>query len=194
MSEAHRFQPQEILQRLVDADVQFIVIGGLAAQAHGSTSLTRDLDICFARDRANLDRLSAVLQDLAAIRRGLPADAPRMPPLDPRTLRAGSLFTLETRFGPFYLLAQPDPELDYETLLRASEEAEIGGVRVRFAGLDDLVAMKRAAGRPKDRVELEILGALREEIDRRGAQKRPRRLPVKLHDRGTRSAESGPDG
>ena len=194
MSEAHRFQPQEILRRLVDADVQFIVIGGLAAQAHGSTSLTRDLDICFARDRANLDRLAAVLQDLAAIRRGLPADAPRTPPLDPRTLRAASLFTLETRFGPFGLLAQPDPGLDYEMLLPASEEAEIAGVRVRFAGLDDLIAMKRAAGRPKDRIELEILGALREEIDRRGAQRRSPRPPVELPDRGTRSADSRPEG
>ena len=108
-----------------------------------------------------------------AVRRGLPPDAPPMPPLDVRTLRATSLLTLETRFGPFDLLANPDPGFDYETLLRGSEEAEILGVRVRFAGLDDLIAMKRAAGRPKDRVELEILGALREEIDKRG--RRPNR-------------------
>ena len=113
------------------------------------------------------------MSDIAAIRRGLPADSPRMPPLDARTLRASSLFTLLTRFGEFDLLASPDPGFDYETLLRGSEEGEIGGVSVRFAGLDDLIAMKRAAGRPKDRVELEILGALREEIDKRG--RRPNR-------------------
>jgi predicted nucleotidyltransferase len=51
--------------------------------------------------------------------------------------------------------------------LRNAVPIELSGVRVHAAGLDDLIAMKRAAGRPKDRVELEILGALREEIDRR---------------------------
>lgn len=174
MSEVDHFRPDEILRRLVDAGVLFVVIGGLAAQAHGSTSITRDLDICFARDRENLARLADVLQDLAAIRRGLPPEAPRMPPLDARTLRSASLFTLDTRFGSLDLLAQPDPGLDYETLLARSEAAEVAGVPVRFAGLDDLIAMKRAAGRPKDRVELEILGALREEIDRR-SDRRPGR-------------------
>lgn len=170
MSEAERFRPDEILRHLVEAGVQFVVIGGLAAQAHGSTSLTRDLDICFARDRDNLERLAGVLRDLAAVRRGLSADAPRMPPLDVRTLRSASLLTLETRFGSIDLLAQPDPGLDFESLDSRAEAAEVAGVPVRFAGLDDLIAMKRAAGRPKDRVELEILGALREEIDRRSGR------------------------
>ena len=167
MSEAERFQPQELLRRLVDSGARFVVIGGLAAQAHGSTSITRDLDICFSRDPDNLGRLVAVLSDVLAIRRGLARDSPRMPPLDVRTLRATSLLTLDTRFGAFDLLANPDPGFDYETLLRSSEEAEVLGVSVRFAGLDDLMAMKRAAGRPKDLIELEVLGALREEIDRR---------------------------
>jgi predicted nucleotidyltransferase len=167
VSEDDRFRPAEILRRLVDARVQFVLIGGLAAQAHGSTSITRDLDICVERSRENLERLARVLADLLAIRRGVLADAPAMPPLDARTLRATSLLTLETRFGSFDILANPDPGYDYETLLRSSEEAEVHGVRVRFAGLEDLMAMKRAAGRPKDRIELEVLGALREEIDRR---------------------------
>lgn len=167
MSAEPIFQPDEILGRLVVADVRFIVVGGLAAQAHGSTSLTNDLDICFARDVDNLRALASVLGDIVAIRRGLPADSPAMPPLDVRTLRAGSLFTLSTRFGDFDLLANPDPGFDYETLAGAAIPATTAGVRVLAAGLDDLMAMKRAAGRPKDRIELEILGALREELDRR---------------------------
>jgi predicted nucleotidyltransferase len=167
MSEERIFRPDEILRRLVDADVRFVLVGGLAAQAHGSTSLTNDLDVCFARDRDNLDALALVLGEIAAVRRGLPADAPPMPPLDARTLRAGSLFTLTTRFGDFDLLANPDPGFDYDTLLLSAVPAATAGIRVLAAGLDDLMAMKRAAGRPKDRVELEILGALREEIDRR---------------------------
>ena len=166
MSEEPIFQPDEILRRLVDAGVRFIVVGGRAAQAHGSTSLTNDLDICFARDADNLRALASVLEEIVAIRRGLPADAPVMPPLDVRTLRASSLFTLSTRFGDFDLLANPDPGFDFETLSSAAVPATTAGVRVLAAGLDDLMAMKRAAGRPKDRVELEILGALREELDR----------------------------
>src|SRR6266545_7090747 len=117
MSEDVVFEPQEILRRLVAADVRFVLVGGLAAQAHGSPSLTGDVDICYARDAENLERLAAVLADSAAIRRGLPPDAPRMPALDVRTLRAGGLFTLMTRFGAFDLLADPDPGLDYEQLI-----------------------------------------------------------------------------
>ena len=168
MSEAATFRPDEILRRLVDAGVRFVVVGGLAAQAHGSNSLTSDLDICYARDSDNLRALAEVLADIVAVRRGLPIDAPRTPPLDARTLRAGGRFTLSTRFGDFDLLADPDPGLDFETLRASAVPAMTAGVQVLAAGLDDLMAMKRAAGRPKDRVELEILGALREELDRRG--------------------------
>ena len=167
MSEEPRFRPEELLRRLVDAGVDFILIGGLAAQAHGSPSITRDLDVCIPRDLATLERLATMLRDVAAVRRGLPVDAPPMPPLDARTLGAASLFTLDTAFGPFDLFAYPDPGFDYETLRRSALTAEFLGMPLLFASLDDLIAMKRAAGRPKDRVELEILGALREELDRR---------------------------
>lgn len=168
MSELHGFRPDRILEVLIRREVRFVVIGGLAAQAHGSPSITGDMDICYARDGDNLDRLAQALDDLAAVRRGLPPDSPRMPPLDRRTLRAGGLFTLVTRFGDFDLLATPDPGLDYERLRTHAVTATVHGAAVQIASLDDLMAMKRAAGRPKDRIELEILGALREEIDRRG--------------------------
>lgn len=164
MSEAPRFRPEIILDRLIDRQVRFVIVGGLAAQAHGSPSLTRDLDVCYAKDLANLQSLAEVLGELAAVRRGLPPDAPAMPPLDARTLRAGGLFTLTTSAGDFDLLATPDPGLDYEHLRSNAIEATVAGRLVAIASLDDLIAMKRAAGRPKDLIELEILGALREEL------------------------------
>jgi hypothetical protein len=167
MSELRRFQPDVILHALIVHDVRFIVVGGLAAQAHGSPSLTGYLDICYARDGDNLARLAATLEEVAAVRRGLPADSPRMPPLDVRTLRAGGLFTLTTSAGDFDLLANPDPDLDFERLRTTAVSTTVAGQPVLVASLDDLMAMKRAAGRPKDRIELEILGALREELDRR---------------------------
>lgn len=166
MSEHPTLEAGAILAALRDADVQFVLIGGLASQVHGSTSLTLDVDICFALDRTNLERLAAVLADLTAIRRDLPPGV--VAPVDVRALRAGDVFTLRTRFGDLDLLARPDPGLDFDVLSRQAIVADILGVRVQVASLDDLIAMKRAAGRPKDRIELEILGALREELDRRG--------------------------
>jgi hypothetical protein len=167
MTELRRFRPGVILRSLIAHEIRFIVVGGLAAQAHGSPSLTGDLDICYARDGENLARLAATLQELVAVRRGLPVDTPRLPTLDARTLRAGGLFTLTTSAGDFDLLANPDPDLDYERLRATAVSTKVAGEPVLVASLDALISMKRAAGRPKDRIELEILGALREELDRR---------------------------
>lgn len=166
MSEHPELEAGLILQALVDAGVDFVLIGGLAAQVHGSPSLTRDVDVCFGLDRGNIDRLAVALDALVAVRRDLPTDVHE--PIDARALWAGDVFTLRTRYGDLDLLAHPDPGLAYEALADRSITAEILGVPVRVAGLSDLMAMKRAAGRPKDRIELEILGALREELDRLG--------------------------
>jgi hypothetical protein len=154
-----------ILSELLNADVQFVLIGGLAAQVHGSPSLTGDVDICFALDGANLDRLARALESLVAIRRELQSSVSA--PIDARALRAGDALALSTRYGDLDLLAHPDPGLDFETLVGRSIGATVLGMPVRVASLQDLIEMKRAAGRPKDRIELEILGALREELDRR---------------------------
>lgn len=164
MSEHPLLQADLILRELLDAGVDLVLIGGLAAQVHGSPSLTGDVDVCFALDGENLDRLAGALQALVAIRREMLPGV--RAPIDARALRAGDVFTLSTRYGDLDLLAHPDPGLDFDSLAARSISAEILGVEVRVASLDDLIAMKRAAGRPKDRIELEILGALREELDR----------------------------
>ena len=165
MSEHPLLQADRILRELLDANVQFVLIGGLAAQVHGSPSLTGDVDVCCGLDGENLAHLAVALGSLVAIRREMPPGL--QAPLDARALRAGEMFTLSTRYGDLDLLAHPDPGLDFESLVGRSIAAEVLGVEVRVASLEDLMAMKRAAGRPKDRIELEILGALREELDRR---------------------------
>jgi hypothetical protein len=167
MTESASFEPRELLTRFVGAGVEFVIIGGLAAQAHGSPSITADVDIVPSWDPVNLRRIESVLGDIVAVRHGVTAGGPALPPLDARTLLAGAVFTLNSRFGRIDLLANPDPGLDYAELRKAAVPVLFLGMRLLFASLDDLMAMKRAAGRPKDRVELEILGALREEIDRR---------------------------
>lgn len=168
MSELQAFRPDRILEVLIRHQVPFVLVGGVAAQAHGSPSLTGDLDICYARDGESLKRLADALAELAAVRRGLPSDGPRMPPLDARTLRAGGLFTMTTRYGDLDILATPDPGFDYQQLRNHAVTTTVHGAAIHIASLDDLIEMKRAADRPKDRIELEILGALREQVDRRG--------------------------
>jgi hypothetical protein len=168
MSEHPDFSGRQLLDALVRAGVEFVVVGGLAAQAHGSPLMTSDLDICHDLDRANLERLAAALADLAATRRDVPDGV--SPPLDVRALRAGDVFTLRTRHGDLDLLSHPDPGLSYEALRARAIRFEVFGMPLWVASLDDVIAMKRAAGRDKDLLALqylEHLGALREEIDRR---------------------------
>jgi hypothetical protein len=148
-----------LLRRLVDADVDFVVIGGIAAIAHGSPQFTRDLDIAYAGDEDNLQRLGEVLVTLGARLRGVTDDVPFVP--DGRTLRHTRVLTLDTPDGALDLLAEPDASGGYAQLRANAIEAAVSGVTVRIAGLEDLLAMKKAAGRPKDRVYVEELEAIR---------------------------------
>jgi hypothetical protein len=153
------FRLSALLRRLVGADVDFVVIGGIAAIAHGSPQITQDLDISYAGDAENLDRLGKALVALGARLRGVTDDVPFVP--DGRTLRHTRVLTLDTPDGPLDLLAEPDASGGYARLRANAIEAAVSGVTVRIAGLEDLIAMKKAAGRPKDRVYVEELEAIR---------------------------------
>lgn len=158
------FDPIHILRRLQAHNVRFVLIGGLAAKAHGSPTLTVDIDICPARDLANLDGLAAALGELGAVLRGAPRDLPFHP--DRRTLERVELLTLATDHGDLDVVLRPPGVNGFEELRANAVDAELDDrLVVPVGALDDLIRMKRAAGRPKDRVELEILGALRDEID-----------------------------
>ncbi len=159
------FQPEEVLRLLSRHRVRYVVIGGLAAILHGSPSVTRDIDICHARDRENLLRLADALREVHARLRGAPAELPFR--LDAKTLANGDSFTFTTDVGSLDILATPAGTLGYDDLVRTAETVSAFGEEFAVASLEDLIHMKRAAGRPKDRIELEILGALREEIDDR---------------------------
>jgi hypothetical protein len=155
------FDPLAALQALTEAGVEFVLIGGVAARLHGSPSLTRDVDICHARDDANLERLGGVLRDLHARLRGVDDDVPFL--LDARTLKAGGGFTFTTDVGDIDILAVPAGVAGFDELANSAERVDLDGITVLVSTLDDLIRMKRAAGRPKDRAEVEILSALREE-------------------------------
>jgi predicted nucleotidyltransferase len=151
----------KILQRLTARGVDFIVVGGIAAVLHGSARNTFDLDLCFATDGANLDALGDVLVGLDARLRGVDDDVPFVP--DGETLRKVELLTLSTSAGNLDLLAVPPGAPSYQRLRRNADRFDLGGFTVNVASIDDLIAMKEAAGRPKDQqdvVELKAIGRL----------------------------------
>jgi hypothetical protein len=148
-----------LLKALTEGGVDFVVVGGIAAVAHGSPQITQDLDITYASDAENLERLGSVLVALGATLRGVTDDVPFVP--DGRTLRHTRVLTLATREGNLDLLAQPDGSTGYARLRANAITATVAGIEVRIADLDDLIAMKRAAGRPKDQIYIEELETIR---------------------------------
>jgi predicted nucleotidyltransferase len=151
------FDPRRILIALVEQEVDFVVVGGVAVQAHGHGRSTRDLDVIPRPDLVNLSRLGEALASLRArlLRAEQPVDV-----TDPQLLKRAWLVPLITQYGRLDLLnvaqTQGAPH-SYEELRARAFEAQIDGHQVAVAGLDDLIRMKRAAGRDLD---LEDIGAL----------------------------------
>lgn len=145
------FRPRQILDALLAHGVDFVLIGGLAGVVHGSSYPTYDVDIAYARDPENLEKLAAALRELGAELRDAPAGLPFS--LDAGTLRAGSHFTLATPHGSLDLLSDPDGAPAYAELKRAAgEPVAIEGVAIHVASLDHLIAMKERSGRTKDKL------------------------------------------
>lgn len=149
---------RRIVHLLTDAGVKFVIIGGVALHLHGADNLTLDMDISFARDRANTDTLAQVLSAQKARYRGFPVDLPCF--IDGQMLRNATNLTLETLVGDFDLLAEPEGVDGFAGLWERATVMEIDGLAVRVASLDDLAAMKRVANRPKDQAHLMQIAAL----------------------------------
>ena len=150
------FDARRILLELAAHGVDFVVVGGVAVQAHGHVRATRDLDVVPGPDLANLSRLGEALAALGA--RLLRARA-AVDVTDPQLLRRAPLVPLMSIYGRLDLLniEQTPGAPSYGDLLRRSLHVEIDGHTIRVAGLDDLLRMKRAAGRA---VDLDDIGAL----------------------------------
>lgn len=148
---------------LASADVEFVVVGGLAAVVHGSAYVTNDVDVCYGRSAANVDRLCGALSRVNPALRGAPRDLPFR--LDPQTVAAGLNFTLDTDLGALDLLGEVQGLGGYPQVTGQSEEVELFGHSVRVLTLEALIRAKRAAGRKKDLLlipELEALLELRQ--------------------------------
>jgi hypothetical protein len=152
------FDPEPQLRTLVEHAVDFVVVGAIAAMLHGSSRLTTDLDVAFAPEPENLDRLGAALEVLGARLRGVEDDVPFAP--DAERLRKVELLTLDTKAGPLDVLRRPTGAPAYRVLKRRAERFDLGGFEVLTASIEDLIAMKRASARTKDLADVEELEAI----------------------------------
>jgi hypothetical protein len=166
VSRSADFAPEAVIRLLGRHRVRWVLIGGLAAITHGAPIVTQDVDICYAREDADLERLAAALNEVHAELRGGDPGLPFRP--DARALRAGDSFTLTTDVGWLDLVGTPAGTSGFEDLARTADVFDLFGQRVLVASVEDLIRMKRAAGRPKDLLAIEELGALRDELARRG--------------------------
>ncbi len=163
-----RFEPDQILRAFVRHEVRFVVIGGLAALAHGSPYPTGDIDITPDTSPENLTRVSAALSDLGA-RVWFGDDEEALPfAHDATSLASAGVCNLVTDFGRIDLSLIPNGTEGYPDLARDATEADILGVVVPVASLADIIRSKQAANRDKDQRVLPTL----------------RRILAERHDRG----------
>lgn len=153
-------QVELTLRLLTRQQVEFVIVGGVAVSAHGSSYLTYDLDVAYARSRDNVKRLVAAL----APYHPRPRDFPVAPPFvwDEQTIKQGTNFTLATDLGNLDLLGEVSGLGGYESVRGQSVVMNLFDLPCRVLSLDALILAKRAAGRPKDLLALPELEALRE--------------------------------
>jgi hypothetical protein len=164
------FEPGRILEVLERHGVEYVLVGGLGARAHGATRPTGDIDCVPDSDRENLSRLAAALRELnARLRVGGMSDeeSQRLPvQVDAQTLESFGSSTWMTDAGPIDVLRElrgrDGGQVPFAVLRGRGVDQEIGGVRVHVAGLDDIIASKEHADRGKDREALPELRRLRD--------------------------------
>lgn len=149
--------PRRIFEVFARHRVDYAVIGGVAVIAHGHTRNTRDVDFVAASDRPNLERLAAALRELEAERWGIDAHLLEVDVYDPDTLGSGANFTLETAAGGLDFFGEVPGGAPFDEIRERSILVEVRGVSIPVAGRDDLIRMKRAAGRPVDRDDIAAL-------------------------------------
>jgi hypothetical protein len=125
--------------------------------------ITGDIDICYAKDIENLERLASALKELKATLRGADDDVPFQ--LDAATLAAGDAFTFTTPQGPLDCLGTPAGTAGFGSLDADATSEGIGVTTIRACSLHALKRMKRASGRPKDLIALEWIRAIRDETE-----------------------------
>ena len=150
-----------LIRILSEAGVDFIVVGGVAATGHGSARLTSDLDIVYRRTAENISRLVLALTPLNPYLRGAPPGLPFR--WSDETIKKGLNFTLVTSLGALDLLGEITGGGSYDDLLPHSLTLTLHNSECLCLGIEYLIKVKRAAGRPKDFEAIAELEAILEE-------------------------------
>ena len=145
-----RFNPAAILAALERHGVRYVLIGGLAANAHGSRRTTRDVDVIVERSSANLERLADAARELEVGSPVIDSRQRELDPLDPLDLARAANVSLDTSQGELDVLNEALGAPPFEMLASRAVTVEVYGTQVHVVGLDDLIALKRAAGRDVD--------------------------------------------
>lgn len=151
------FAPDSILATLLEHRVRFVLIGGLAAVAHGSPFPTEDVDITPDASTENLGRLSVALDDLHARIRTEAVDDGLPFAHDAESLAAIATFNLTTRYGDLDISLTPSGTTGFADLITDARDTPAFGLVVPIAALADVVRSKQAANRPKDQRMLPVL-------------------------------------
>jgi predicted nucleotidyltransferase len=153
----------EAIRRFYEAGIRFVVIGGVAMGIHGSNYVTKDVDFAYAIAPENVERLAAFLATIHARVLGRPVGDGFV--ITPATLQRVRFLNLFTDLGEVDVMREIPGIDSFEGLWERAVLTDLGGFTVRVASLDDLIAMKRAADRPKDRNHLYELLALKKLLD-----------------------------
>ncbi len=154
-------QLHHLIQRLSEAEIDFVIVGSFAGMLHGSSLVTRDLDVCAVLSRENVARLRDVLGDLNPTHRQTPQrlsflDNPA-PDVEVKNLHLG------TTLGPMDILSSIKGVGGYARVREASVEVEIFGRRCRVISIEDLIRAKESLARPKDLLAAQELRAILEQ-------------------------------
>ena len=136
--------------------IDYTVVVGVAVQVHGHRRTTKDLDLIPAPDAHNLERLASALAELGARPRDIPGAAT---PTTEQLATAAIVPPLTTRHGELHILRDVPGAPSYVDLRSRALVVQLSGMRIAIAGLDDLIAMKRASGRPSDIRDIAALTA-----------------------------------
>jgi predicted nucleotidyltransferase len=150
-----------LVRVLAEGGVEFIVVGGFAARLHGSARLTSDMDVVYQRSIENIRRLVLALTPYHPYLRGAPPGLPFR--WDAATVQRGLNFTLTTDIGDLDILGEITGGGGYEALIPHTQTIHVFGIDCRCLGLEGLIQVKRAAGRPKDFEAIAELEAILEE-------------------------------
>jgi hypothetical protein len=153
----------QILKRLTEHEVQYVLIGGMAAMLHGSAVVTQDVDVCAPLEPPNLERIVRALRGLDPRFRFRPDKMPLFD--DPARLVGFRNINLVTDWGVIDILGEVSGVGTYAEVVPRSREVQLAGFRCRLLDLDALIDAKRAAGREKDLIGVRHLEVIKKHLD-----------------------------